>query len=69
MRKERCCKEATTGFAISTLVEMISELFTAAMGWAGEVVTMIGNNPLLLFFICLPLVGIGIGIVKRLIRM
>ena len=48
---------------------MIGELFTAAMGWAGEVVTMIGNNPLLLFFICLPLVGLGIGIVKRLIRM
>ena len=48
---------------------MIGDLFTAAMGWAGEVVTMIGNNPLLLFFMCLPLVGIGIGIVKRLIRM
>ena len=69
MRKERCCHTESTGFAISTLVEMIGDLFTAAMGWAGEVVTMIGNNPLLLFFMCLPLVGIGIGIVKRLIRM
>ena len=61
--------DATTGFAISTLVEMLGELFTAVMGWAGEVVTLIGNSPLLLFFICLPFVTIGIGIVKRLMHM
>ncbi|MBR5268296.1 MAG: hypothetical protein IKU20_08915 [Lachnospiraceae bacterium] len=48
---------------------MIGEIFTAALGWAEEVVTFVGGSPLVLFFMCLPLIGLGIGIVRRLIRM
>lgn len=68
LRKERCCTTATT-VNIASLIANVGEIFTGAMGWAGEVGTAVADNPLLLMFVIIPFVGLGIGIFRRLMHL
>lgn len=52
---------------LTTVTSAISAVFTAAIGMVSEVVDTITSNPLLLFFVAIPFVGIGIGIFRRLV--
>lgn len=54
---------------VSTILTNVGTVVTQAMTWAGNVVTFIGDNPLVMVFVSLPLVGLGIGMVKRLISL
>ena len=54
---------------ISTILTNIAAVVTQAMTWAGSVVTFIGDNPLIMVFVSIPLVGLGIGMVKRMISL
>lgn len=50
-------------------ITAISAVVTATVGWIGDymsAITATGNELLLIFF-ALPLVGIGIGAIKRLV--
>lgn len=58
--------EPATG--IATAIEAIDAVVTATIGWIGDymgAITQTGNELLLIFF-ALPLVGLGIGALKRL---
>ena len=55
------------GTTISTIVGNVGDIFTASMGWAAEVGSTVVETPVLLMFVVLPLVGLGIGIFKRLL--
>lgn len=53
---------------MSSAIAAISAVVTATVGWIGEymgAVTATGNELLLIFF-AMPLVGLGIGALKRL---
>lgn len=54
---------------MEALIQSVTDIFTAAIGWAGAVGNTIVNTPILLMFVVLPLVGLGIGIFKRLLHM
>lgn len=41
---------------------------TAALGWVTQVVDVITSEPMLLMFAILPLVSLGISLVRRLLR-
>lgn len=45
----------------------VSSIFTSAIGWVATVGTTIAGQPILLAFCALPLVGLGVGLFKRLI--
>lgn len=54
---------------MSAIMTAITTLVTNTVTWAGSYLTMIsGNDILVLFCIALPLVGLGIGVIKRLVR-
>lgn len=53
---------------MSTFVAAVSSLFTAAVGWVGDVADVIMDTPILLAFAALPLVGLGVGLFKRLLN-
>lgn len=57
-----------TAVTIAALIEGVSSVFTAAIGWVGEVAGTIAGEPILLLFCVLPLVGLGVGLFKRLIN-
>lgn len=59
--------EGTT-VTMASIIADIGSLFTAAMGWAQTVASTVAGNPLLLIFVLVPLVGLGIGIFRRLLN-
>lgn len=55
---------------MAALVTSVTTLVTAAVGWMGSYVAAItseGNEVLLLGAVAVPLVGLGVGLLKRLI--
>ncbi|MBQ8669461.1 hypothetical protein IJ472_06750 [bacterium] len=58
--------EVTT-VTISTILDSVGDIFTAAIGWVGNVATTIVENPILLVFTVIPLVGLGVGLFRRLL--
>lgn len=52
---------------VETLVESVGSVFTAAIGWVSTVANTIVDKPILLLFCVLPLVGLGVGLFRRLI--
>lgn len=58
---------AVSAVTVSTLLSSIGEVFTSAIGWAGTVGSTIVSTPLLLLFCSIPLVGLGVGLFKRLL--
>lgn len=54
---------------MATLLTNVGSFITAAVGWMSEFVEPITTNPVLfIFVIAVPLVGLGIGLLNRLIR-
>lgn len=42
---------------------------TAAVGWIGQYVNAITGNPLIEMFVIVSFVGLGVGLIRRLIRL
>lgn len=57
------------GTTISTILTSVGTVVTQAVTWAGDIVDFIGENPLIMVFVSIPLVGLGIGMVRRLISL
>lgn len=53
---------------MEALITSVTEIFTAAIGWAGTVGETVVNTPILLMFVVIPLVGLGVGLFKRLLH-
>ena len=54
---------------MATLLTNVGDIVEEAIGWVGDVITVITSNPLLLIFVIVPLVGLGVGLTKRLLNM
>lgn len=52
-----------TGSAILTA---IGNVVTASMSWAGDVVTFITSNDLVLYAVVIGFVGLGVGLLGRI---
>lgn len=54
---------------MASAITAITTVVTAAVGWVGQYMgaIMAEGNELLLIFFALPLVGLGIGVIKRLV--
>lgn len=59
----------TTTPTITPIINVVDSLVTAAIGWIGQFVTVIVENPLLLMFVVTAFVGLGVGLIKRIIRL
>lgn len=54
---------------VASILTDIGTIVTQAISWAGDVVTFVVSNPLIMIFCAIPLVGLGIGMVKRMISL
>lgn len=54
---------------LSSILTDVGSIVTNALGWAGDVVDFIVANPIVMIFVIIPLVGLGIGMVKRMISL
>lgn len=57
-----------TTVTIATIVGNVTTLVTEAIKWVGSFVGAITSNPLLLMFVIVAFVGLGVGLIKRLVR-
>ena len=53
---------------MASLLSIITEVFTAAVGWVGSVAEIVVANPLFLIPIVFTFIGIGITLFSRLLR-
>lgn len=55
---------------MAALITAITSVVTAAVGWIGQFVTVITaeGNEILLIGIIISFVGLGVGLIKRLMR-
>lgn len=56
------------GVTVSTILSSVGDVFNSAIGWVGDVAETITGNPLLLVFTIVPLVGLSIGLFRRLLN-
>lgn len=60
----------TTSVAtIQTILTSVGTFVTEAVKWVGSYVTVITENPLILAFVIVAFVGLGVGLIRRLIRL
>lgn len=52
---------------LSSILTDIGSIVTSAVSWMGSIVTFITSNPLVLMFVVLSVVGLGIGLLRRVL--
>lgn len=53
---------------ITSIMGQAGEVVGGALGWIGDCVSAIVDNPLILLCVLLPFVGFAIAVVRKLIR-
>lgn len=59
----------TPAVTMATIMGDVGTFVTEAVGWIGEYVTVITSNPLIEAFVIVSFVGLGVGMIKRMIRL
>lgn len=54
---------------MSSVLGNVTSFVTSAISWVTSYVTLITDTPLLLMFVIVAFVGLGVGLIKRLIRL
>lgn len=55
----------TVADSIESLISIITALVSGATDWIGSAVTMLIGHPLLLGLMLIPMLSIGIGLIRR----
>ena len=58
-----------TAVTMSSILGDVTTFVTSAISWVTSFVTTITSNPLLLMFVITCFVGLGIGLIRRLIKL
>lgn len=60
---------STSTATVSTILTNVTSVVTEAVSWIGSYVGAITSNPLILTFVILSIAGMGVGLIRRLIRL
>lgn len=63
-----CCFKTAPAVTVATILADVSSFVTSSVSWIGSFVGAITGNPLILTFVIVAFVGMGIGLIKRLVR-
>ena len=55
------------GVTIASILESVGSIVTSAASWVGTWAGELAENPLLLMFAIIPVVGLGVGLLRRLL--
>ncbi len=61
-------QSTSAAYSIQTMLTDIGSWVTSSVTWVGEFVGAITDNKLILGFVLVALIGTGIGVINRLIR-
>lgn len=54
---------------MDAIITSITSVVTGAISWVGSYLGVITSNPLLLLFVITSFVGLGVGLIGRMIRL
>lgn len=54
---------------MSDILSSVSLIVTQAISWVGSFATAVTDTPLILLFVLVSFVGLGVGLLRRLIRL
>lgn len=54
---------------MADIISAVTSLVTASVGWVNSFVGVVTSQPLLLLFVITGFVGLGVGLIKRLIHL
>lgn len=54
---------------MATIIGQAGDIVTESLSWVGEVVTTITGSPLILTFVLVAFVGLGVGLLRRMMRL
>lgn len=60
--------EGTTTATLATFIEAVGTMFNSVIGWLTKVGSAIIGDPILLAFCALPLIGLAVGLYRRLMN-
>lgn len=52
---------------LATILQNVGSVVTSAVSWMGDIVSFITSNPLVLLFVTISLVGLGVGLLGRVL--
>lgn len=55
--------------SVTTITSNVTSIVTAAASWIETYVGVIMDNPLILTFVVLSIAGMGVGLIRRMIRL
>lgn len=58
-----------TANPMADILSAIGSVVTSAIGWVGNFVTVVTSNPLILLFVIVAFVGLGVGLLSRLMHL
>lgn len=59
----------STPGTLATILSAASEIVSEALTWVGDVASTITSTPLILLFVLVAFVGLGVGLIRRMIRL
>lgn len=59
----------TPATTMADILSAIGSIVTSAISWVGSFVTTITSNPLILLFVIVAFVGLGVGLLSRLLHL
>lgn len=59
----------TTPASVSSVLTDVGTVVTQAMSWAASVAEMIVSTPIVMVFVSVALVGLGVGLIRRMISL
>lgn len=65
---ERMILTQTPATTMSTIMTAVTTIVTEAIAWIGQFTAAITSNPLLLAFVVVSFVGLGVGLIRRIIH-
>lgn len=60
---------STTTATVGTILTNVTSVVTESVNWITSFVGAITSNPLILTFVILSIAGMGVGLIRRLIRL
>ncbi len=55
--------------SVATIIGQAGDIVTEALSWVTETVTTITGSPLIMTFVLVAFVGLGVGLIRRMIRL
>lgn len=60
---------ASSSTTVASIIGLAGDIVTEALSWVTEVGSTISSTPIILVFVLVSFVGLGVGLIRRMMRL